>query len=512
MNPASSQQIKSLLLAAAGLLVAIMIAAKVGASDYKPLLLGTVLIAVACFAIFSGRFFWVVTIASSYLAGTFPILGGSFTPFQILMAIGVAKFLVEDVVLRRTSLKLGDRFDLLLILGFMAVLTFHGVQDRFGMRFLGSTVWGGRNYVNVYVGLAAFFVIQSIPMKSKIWASLPYTVLAVASFDLLIALVTTIFPSSIYAIYPFYSAVSRTGAEEILVGGSGETARLSSAGGFGLTLITIVFASMSLRQIFNPSNFFRIVTLAIGFVAVLLSSFRSTVFNTLAVFLVAGIRDLKWAAVALLPFFAFLLFGLSIINEMVALPRTMQRSLTFIPGSWDVDMKRDALSSNEWRGQIWSQFLQDYFPRQPWLGRGFGFRSQWAKPSVYRYDPESNRQAIEVGNIHNGFLSSLDTFGIVGTAFFVLWNLRLLVRAFQVPLRKNDPAGIALPYLALGLGLWIICYWLSAASVGNFLSQEFALASVFLRLFREDESRRAASRRPAPTVEGVREGPVLRPV
>src|ERR1700730_9747689 len=169
MNPAHSQQIKSLLLAGAGLLLAFIIAAKVGESDYKPLLLGTLLIVVGCFAIFSGRFFWVATIASASLAGTFPILGGSFTPFQILMAIGVAKFLVEDVVLRRTSLKLGDRFDLLLILGFMAILTFHGVQDRFGMRFLGSTVWGGRNYVNVYVGLAAFFVIQSIPMKSKIW-------------------------------------------------------------------------------------------------------------------------------------------------------------------------------------------------------------------------------------------------------------------------------------------------------------------------------------------------------
>ncbi len=38
----------------------------------------------------------------------------------------------------------------------MAIITVHGIQQRFGMRFLGSHVWGGRNYVNVYVGLIAF--------------------------------------------------------------------------------------------------------------------------------------------------------------------------------------------------------------------------------------------------------------------------------------------------------------------------------------------------------------------
>ena len=85
----------------------------------------------------------------------------------------------------------------------MGVLTLHALHDRFGMRFLGSNVWGGRSYVNVFVGFAAFAVIQSIPLNPRIWRKLPYFVLAVAGFDLVIALVTTIFPASIYAIYPF---------------------------------------------------------------------------------------------------------------------------------------------------------------------------------------------------------------------------------------------------------------------------------------------------------------------
>src|SRR5438270_12618180 len=201
-DPALGQKLKVLALCGAGLLLAIFLGAQIGDANYGKLLLGAVIIGVACIALFSGRFFWVLTIASSFLSGTFPILGGAFTPFQILMAIGVVKFLIGDVVLRRTRLKLGNRFDVLMIAGFMSILTWHAIHDRFGMRFLGSNVWGGHNYINVYVGLAAFFVVQSIPMQSKIWSRLPYVVLAVTGFDLIIAIITTISPTSIYVIYP----------------------------------------------------------------------------------------------------------------------------------------------------------------------------------------------------------------------------------------------------------------------------------------------------------------------
>ena len=182
-------------------------------------------------------------------------------------------------------------------------------------------------------------------MKSKLWARLPYLVLAVTSFDLLIAIITTIFPSSIFKIYPFYSAVSRAGIEE-LSGVASETDRLSSFGNFGITLIILVLASVSLRQILHPSNFLRLIAIAIGSLAVLLSSFRTAVVNTLIVTVVAGIRDLKWAVLALLPILAVILFALSVVNsEFIPLPKQIQRSLAFIPGKWDVEMAQDVAAS-----------------------------------------------------------------------------------------------------------------------------------------------------------------------
>ena len=469
--------------------MAVFVGYAVGSAEYVSLVIGAVILALACLAIFVGRVFWVITIASSFLGGTFPILGGSFTPFQILIAIGVGKFVIEDIVLRRTRIKMPARFDLLMIIGFMGVLTLHAVHDRFGMRFLGSTIWGGRSYVNVYLGLAAFFIIRSIPVPPKLWSKLPYLVLAVASFDLIIGIITTIFPSTIFKIYPFYSAVSRTGIEELVTGTTADTSRLVTFGGFGLVLITLVLASVRIQRLLHPSNLSQLTILMIGFLSVLYSSFRSSVLNGLVVTLVASIRDLKWKFLALIPFAGLFFFGLSIVNsDFIRLPKEVQRSLTFIPGKWDTDVALDAAGSNEFRREVWTTWQREFFPLHPWIGRGFGFKGEWARPSVYRYDPEANRRAVEIGEVHNGLFAAVDAFGIIGTIFFVAWNARLLASALTVPFDKRAPSELPLRFLALYLATLIITYWIGAADVGSFLPTEFAIAGVLLHLRRTSNS------------------------
>lgn len=484
-DPALGQKLKAFVLAAAGLFLAAMLAWNIGSQNYKPLLLGAVVVAVASVALFSGRFFWVLTIASSFLSGTFPLLGGAFTPFQILMAIGVVKFLIGDVVLRRTRFRIGNRFDALMIAGFMGIITWHGIHDRFGMRFLGSTVWGGHNYINVYVGLVAFFVVQSIPTGAKIWAKLPYVVLAVTGFDLLIAIITTLSPRSIYVIYPFYSAVSSSSLEEVITGTSLDvTGRIGTFGSFGFMLILTVLASVSVTQLLSPSNFFRLLCLVAGFISTLASGFRSAVINGLIGFFTAGIRDLKWGVLFLLPILGVILFTLSAINsEVVHLPKQMQRGLAFLPGNWDADMARDAAGSNEFRRRTWNLWENEYFPAQPWFGRGFGFKSEWSTKSRLLYPGAVDyHQMVETGSIHNGLFATVDAVGIIGTIFFVVWNVRLFARTFQVSFARHEVGATALRFLALYLAAWIIAYWFGAFTIGSFLPQEFALAGVFLRL------------------------------
>src|SRR5438132_11948790 len=243
-------------------------------------------------------------------------------------------------------------------------------------------------------------------------------------------------------------------------------------------IILLVLASVSLRQIFNPRNILRWIALIAGSVAILFSGYRTGVANTVIGFLAAGIRDFKYAVVLFLPFLAFGLFALSFINsDVVQLPKQVQRSLAFLPGKWDPDMAKDAAASNDFRRQTWGIWIHDYFPVHPWLGRGFGFKSNWAKPSAYNPKATDYRAMFEVQDIHNGLFAAVCTFGIVGTIFFVLWNLRILARAFRVSFRSHEAAATALRFLALFLCVSIISYLLGALSVGMFLPQQFALVA-----------------------------------
>jgi O-antigen ligase len=487
LNPLLTYRLKTLVVSVVCLLLAVILGWQVGNGDYIFLALecATILVVVAAF--FLGGFFWVLAIASSFLSGTFPILQGQFTPFHIFVAVGVIKFLIADVVLQRTKVTMGSRFDAVMITAFMSILLWHGFHDRFGMRFLGSDIWGGKFYVNVFVGMASFCVIQSIPIKPKLWAKLPYVVLGVAAFDLLITVITTIFPSLIFVVYPFYSAVSTAGVIEALSGNAVDTARLYAFGNFGFILIVVILASTSIRKIFTISNLFRLLLLLGAGLSVLYSSFRTSVFNSAIAALVAGIRDLRWAVVAILPLLAAFLLGLSFVNsELVSLPKQFQRSLAFLPGKWDAEMAKDVTASNDFRRDVWTLWLQQYFPAHPWFGRGFGFRSDWARNySPIVATPDANQQMVETGNIHNGFFSALDAFGIVGTIFFVVWNIRLFWLTFQVPHPGRETGVLTYRFLGLYLATFIFCFWGGAPNIGGVLPQEFALAAVFLRLQRE---------------------------
>jgi hypothetical protein len=480
-----SEKVKTMLVAFAGLILAVSIGVTIGFSNYTSVLLGLVFV-VSLFLWFGlGQWFWLLTIASSYLGGTFPILGGSFTPFQMLMALGVAKFFVDEIILRRKRLSKMEPPLLIALAGLMAVITFHGVQDRFGVRFLGSSVWGGRNYINIYVGLAALFVVQTTAVKPPLWNKLPYLILAVTAFDLTIALVTTIFPSTIYKIYPFYSAVGVAGLTELVTGKEEITGRVGSFGNFGWCLGSVILAATPIPRLVSPQRLLRLAGMVLSALAVLASGFRSAVVNLLSTVFIAGYRDLRWGVLAFLPLIAALLFGLSAFNSVVMpLPKQVQRALTFIPGDWDPSMTLNATASDDFREKAWTLWWKEFFPAHPWLGRGFGFRAEWAAASPGEPYGNDIKQMVETGNIHNGLFASLDAVGLVGTVFFVAWVLQILLKNLRVGFDPADQTGFALRFLALQIGTVIITYWIGAVTLGTFLPQQFALTGVFLRLYR----------------------------
>lgn len=132
---------------------------------------------------------------------------------------------------------------------------------------------------------------------------------------------------------------------------------------------------------------------------------------------------------------------LAVVNTMNPLPPNIQRSLTFLPGTWEKRYKLDAEGSSEWRFEIWREvLLTDRWIQNKWLGDGLGFTAvelagqlnqrEGARAGVSGFD--THRETIlSNGDYHSGPVSTIRVIGYIGLFFFLLAQVRLAVHAHR---------------------------------------------------------------------------------
>jgi hypothetical protein len=314
-------------------------------------------------------------------------------------------------------------------------------------------------------------------------------------------------PSTIHVIYPFYSAVSISGIE-----GVDETERLGALGNFGLPLVASVLSYTSFQKMLRPGSWWAAFLVITGVGLCIAGGYRSAVLNCGLILLAASLRDFKrffWIPVTL--FIGILLF-LAVLHTqgLIKLPRQAQRALVFLPGDWgwSYDMINSAKGSDEFRFDMWTNWSQQYFVHAPFLGRGFGYPGYLVKQieetaNAYVKDDRAIREMLLITQeLHNGFISSLDCIGIVGTSFLITWSFILIGRIIQILLRKDqDKQNPALRWVCLYLFMWTCSYWVGSLKLGVFLSNELALTAVLhlliWRHLKEVESEQAKKELPA---------------
>jgi hypothetical protein len=135
---------------------------------------------------------------------------------------------------------------------------------------------------------------------------------------------------------------------------------------------------------------------------------------------------------------------LALVNLAIPLPPNIQRSLTFLPGTWEERYVGDAEGSSEWRYEIWREVLfTDRWISNKWLGDGLGFSArelqyqmsgQVADVSVSGFD--AHREGVLAsGDYHSGPVSTVRVVGYAGLIVFLLAQIRLAVRAHRQILR-----------------------------------------------------------------------------
>ena len=207
--------------------------------------------------------------------------------------------------------------------------------------------------------------------------------------------------------------------------------------------------------------------LATAFGAIFLSGFRSLLLFALASFVISAIlrRQLQdlWSAMAAASLTLLLVIVLQ--GNVLQLPLTMQRALSWLPGDWDMRAREDAEYSTLWRVEMWGwAWNDDRIIRNKVWGQGFGLNLEDMKLITNSLMAQqggsgilggSDREATMLtGSFHSGPLSSIRFIGIVGLSLYFPLMCYMAVLAWRL---CNSARGSKAFTLALFVGIPIIC-------------------------------------------------------
>ncbi|MDB4282188.1 hypothetical protein OAK89_01330 [Akkermansiaceae bacterium] len=188
-----------------------------------------------------------------------------------------------------------------------------------------------------------------------------------------------------------------------------------------------------------------LIVLALSFIGALWAGFRSRLFQiclhyAFAVFYWSGVRG-----VVISLFIGILgLAALASVNSIVPLPPNVQRTLTFLPGTWEERYKRDAEGSNDWRLEMWEAALfTDYWIDNKYIGDGLGFtleeldlqravaNKQIAVRGIGKLSPQQV-SFMTNGDYHSGPVSFIRVVGWIGLFIFTIGCFSLAWKAHRL--------------------------------------------------------------------------------
>jgi hypothetical protein len=174
----------------------------------------------------------------------------------------------------------------------------------------------------------------------------------------------------------------------------------------------------------------------------------------------------------------------------------MQRSLSFLPGTWNEQHIRDAEGSSEWRYDLWREALSsEAYIRNKWLGDGLGMTADELRRSKdlqllnaqggTGFDVHRENILINA-DYHSGPVQTIKVIGYIGLAVLILAQIRLAVHAHRQILRCRNTEWFS---VALFFGIPLIWYpFFFVFIFGSFIhgASTFLLGSAMMRLLEKN--------------------------
>lgn len=315
------------------------------------------------------------------------------------------------------------------------------LRNPVGVYLFGGGSVGGKPYIIFAIYLAGGFYLAGLKVPSSDLKWLLRLSIMGGILNLAISILGTF----------VYSIGSITGAAQVSddkLGNegygkavdAGATSRIGYLGGFGNNLSLWISAYMSpLRACMRPLWG---VLLLLAISAAMMSGFRNSIMSVGFTILLGIMYRSGFSGVVLSVF--GLICGLALlaaINVITPLPPNMQRSLTFLPGTWEERYRRDTKESNEWRFEIWREVLTSKrWIENKWIGDGLGFKASELASQLNMKNTsglgtsgfEDHREAIlKNGDYHSGPVQTIRTIGYIGLIFLLIAQVRLAVQAHR---------------------------------------------------------------------------------
>ncbi len=436
-----------------GLVIALFIGMSIGEGDIRTI--GLVFGVGAAIAVASGlrERVWVLLPIFWGLTGSIYLLPLPFSvrDLVVLLVTGITCALLALRIFRFRNTR--TLLDLILLLN-LAQIVIVFISHPMGLRTLSSETVGARPYFNIVIATFAYLILCNQVATPKMARAIPILVLIPEALSSVVKLAVRFKPSIGLKLGWFYSEFFPP-AEAYE--SNGLVGRVSI--GTGNSLLVLLCSYFRPLSLINPLRALRLFLLLIAILLILISGFRSALLAAAAVFLLAsyfrgGWRDLLTTVAGL----TVMTLALIVINSAVhPLPLTVQRTLSFLPGDWDLRARDDATGSTEWRLEMWREIWKSSrYIQNKTMGDGFGF-NRTELQAMQREHTAGGQEVQEyfmiIGAFHNGPLSAIRFTGVVGLVLYCTFLIALAGYAWRLIRRAERTAYYS---LALFFGLGVI--------------------------------------------------------
>lgn len=435
----SSHSIKGIIVLATALVLAVWLGLSV-VTNQEQTIINVIGVAILIFCFSLGPRIWLLIPFTSALAIGLRIPG---QPDALLLGqLLLIAFTIPQFLLRKLpfQLKWTEIEIWMLVLTLLIVQVY--LRNPVGVNIFGADTVGGKGYA--LYGIAAFSSLilcgLRVPPPDLKWM-LRLTI-AGGVMNFIISVIGTIVPA-----VGFYTGMTYTRADEPNHDSlaqpidTGMATRIAFLGNLGKNLALWISSFISpLMAIVRPLWLLLMMT---SLIAALMSGFRNN-FMAVALTLVIGVcyRNGIKGFISILILSTAGLALIALINLAVPLPPNIQRSLTFLPGTWEERYIDDAEGSTEWRIEIWKEaLLTDRWIQNKWLGDGLGFSAaelqaqanqrKEARTGVSGLGAHVENVLIS-GDYHSGPVSTVRVVGYLGLILFVIAQIRLAINTHHL--------------------------------------------------------------------------------